>query len=158
MKSIWTSSESQAILPSTQKTPDLQELIGDPNHDQQKLQPTLKPSKMGIWFNRQARHQGSKSRKPLQTLKWKKPEKESYKSPPAKDDIHVGWRYLPPPAEEIWLFPRIQREVARTKAGSGTLSGGEGKGSTQRSGHSRLLNFRYINTRHFLHSSVHVSI
>lgn len=158
MKSIWTSSESQAILPSTQKTPDLQELIGDPNHDQQKLQPTLKPSKMGIGFNRQAHHQSSKSRKPPKTLTWKNPAKASNKSPPAKDDIHVGWRYLPPSAEEIRLFPRIQREVERTKAGSGTLSGREGKGSTQRSGQSGLLNFRYINTRHFLYSSVRVSV
>lgn len=35
MRSIWTSSESQAILPSLQRTSDLQELRGDPDHDRQ---------------------------------------------------------------------------------------------------------------------------
>lgn len=52
MKSIWTTSESQGILPGAQKTSDLQELIGDPNHDQQKLQPTLEQSQRGSWFDR----------------------------------------------------------------------------------------------------------
>lgn len=55
MKSIWTTSESQAILPSTQKTSDLQELIGDPNHDQEKLRPTLEPSETGTWFKDRTR-------------------------------------------------------------------------------------------------------
>lgn len=35
MRSIWTSSESQAILPSLQRTSDLQELRGDADHDRQ---------------------------------------------------------------------------------------------------------------------------
>lgn len=39
MRSIWTSSESQAILASLQRTSDLQELRGDPNHDRWESQP-----------------------------------------------------------------------------------------------------------------------
>jgi len=69
MKSIWTSSESQAILPSTQRTPDLQELIGDPDHNQQQSQLVLQPSKMGICFSRGARAEN------FQKLQVKKPAK-----------------------------------------------------------------------------------
>lgn len=81
MKSIWTTSESQAILPSTQKTSDLQELIGDPNHDQQKLQPTPEQSKTGIWFNRQVHNRSSKSRKTSQNVQVQKAFKNKQQNP-----------------------------------------------------------------------------
>ena len=93
MKSIWTTSESQAILPSTKKTSDLQELIGDPNHDQQKLQPTPEQSKTGIWFNRQVHNQSSKSRNTSQNVQVQKAFKSKQQKPRKRP--HPPWLVVP---------------------------------------------------------------
>lgn len=132
MKSIWTTSESQAILPSTQKTSDLQELIGDPNHDQQKLQPTPEPSKKGIWqgFNGEAHNQSSRSRKnTFQNVHGQKAFKSKQQTPPQKTTSTLVSCpcHQQKKSKKIRLFQRIQAEVERVKTVQGALCRGDGK-------------------------------
>lgn len=125
MKSIWTTSESQGILPSAQKTCDLQELIGDPNHDQQKLQPTPEHRvKGGAGLTDKYTTRAAKAEKPTQTLQGQKAFKSKQQTPPQK--LNPTLARHPCQCQEkkpkkIRLLQRIQAEVETVKTVQGAL-------------------------------------
>jgi len=105
MQSIWTTSESEAILPSTSRAPDLPELMGDPDHDQTNCHQPRSRAEHGSGFTDSYTSRAAKAAKTLP----KRPSATSLQKQ-ATNTPHMQHPHPPRRPHPSWLIvPSINR-------------------------------------------------